>query len=213
MNGDLGFHAATLSESYAKQNAAHPSEYAIGDSYSSSIIYFEVVDPVCYVAELFGSMGGNSGGTRTWSRRLELVEWDPDAEPDHGGAWVPVRTYFSDQHSAIDGGTNWNNSWGQRFDRTQYGKLIPGIYRLSIASDSYSSPYDHAAVEENWASAAAYLEMTPAPIADLNGDGFVNGADLTQLLAYWGSNDSSVDLNCDGVIDGGDLTILLAAWS
>jgi len=49
--------------------------------------------------------------------------------------------------------------------------------------------------------------------ADLNGDGVVDGADLTILLAAWGTDNTISDLNGDGIVDGADLTILLAAWS
>jgi hypothetical protein len=47
---------------------------------------------------------------------------------------------------------------------------------------------------------------------DLNGDGKVDGIDLTQLLANWGGSGSG-DLNGDGAVDGLDLAVLLAAWS
>ena len=46
--------------------------------------------------------------------------------------------------------------------------------------------------------------------ADLNGDGIVNGADLTILLGDWGG--SAADLNGDGTVDGADLTVLLGSW-
>lgn len=46
--------------------------------------------------------------------------------------------------------------------------------------------------------------------ADLNDDGSVGGADLTSLLAAWGSPDA--DLDGDGTTAGTDLTTLLAAW-
>ncbi len=54
---------------------------------------------------------------------------------------------------------------------------------------------------------------TPCP-ADLTGDGIVNGADLTVVLANWGKCKSGCegDLNGDGNIDGADLTVVLAAW-
>lgn len=47
--------------------------------------------------------------------------------------------------------------------------------------------------------------------ADLDGDGFVNGADLAILLGDWGQV-SGDDLDGLGVIDGADLAILLGAW-
>ena len=51
----------------------------------------------------------------------------------------------------------------------------------------------------------------PLP-ADLNTDGLVNGADLSILLAAWGTNDPVADLSEDGTVGGPDLSILLAAW-
>ena len=48
--------------------------------------------------------------------------------------------------------------------------------------------------------------------ADINGDGVVDGGDLTYLLSAWGTGDPVVDVNNDGIIDGNDLTIILASW-
>ncbi|MBM4101908.1 MAG: alpha/beta hydrolase [Phycisphaerae bacterium] len=47
---------------------------------------------------------------------------------------------------------------------------------------------------------------------DLDGNGRIDGADLTLLLSAFGS-ESCVDVNGDGRVDGADLTLLLAAWS
>lgn len=48
---------------------------------------------------------------------------------------------------------------------------------------------------------------------DLNGDGFVDGADLAILLGSWGASNPDIDLNGDGVITGADLTLLLGVWT
>ena len=52
--------------------------------------------------------------------------------------------------------------------------------------------------------------------ADLNGDGVVNGADLSILLAAWGACPPKAacpaDLDGNGAVDGADLATLLAAW-
>ena len=51
-------------------------------------------------------------------------------------------------------------------------------------------------------------------IGDLNGDGLVNGADLTVLLGSWGACAGCIaDLNFDEVVNGADLTIVLGNWS
>ena len=47
-------------------------------------------------------------------------------------------------------------------------------------------------------------------LADFNGDGEVNGADLAAVLGGWGGN--SADLNEDGLADGADLAMVLASW-
>jgi hypothetical protein len=60
----------------------------------------------------------------------------------------------------------------------------------------------------------AHLDALGTPVivpGDLNGDGAVNGADLGQLLAAWGTPGG--DLDGDGTTSGVDLGILLANWS
>ena len=52
----------------------------------------------------------------------------------------------------------------------------------------------------------------PDCLGDLNGDGLVDGFDLSQLLAFWGQPDSIADVDQDGIVDGLDLSILLGAW-
>ncbi len=47
---------------------------------------------------------------------------------------------------------------------------------------------------------------------DLNGDGHVDGLDLTTLLAAWGSSNASADIDHSGTVGGSDLALLLAAW-
>lgn len=53
----------------------------------------------------------------------------------------------------------------------------------------------------------------PTCAGDLNVDGAVNGVDLAQVLAGWGSTTlPALDLNGDGVVNGADLATLLANW-
>ena len=47
--------------------------------------------------------------------------------------------------------------------------------------------------------------------ADVNGDRYVDAADLSELLANWGGSGSG-DLNNSGMVDGLDLAIALASW-
>jgi hypothetical protein len=48
---------------------------------------------------------------------------------------------------------------------------------------------------------------------DLNGDGAVDGTDLTILLGNWNAPGGLADINCDDIVDGTDLTLLLGFWS
>ena len=48
-------------------------------------------------------------------------------------------------------------------------------------------------------------------MADLNGDGSVDGIDLGVMLGNWGPG-GETDLNQDGSVDGVDLGILLGGW-
>ncbi len=47
--------------------------------------------------------------------------------------------------------------------------------------------------------------------ADQNGDGIVNGADLSTLLSNWGGT-GDTDINGDGVTGGADLAVILSGW-
>ena len=47
---------------------------------------------------------------------------------------------------------------------------------------------------------------------DLDGDGVVDGADLTILLGAWGTLDVTADIDANGVVDGTDLALLLGDW-
>ena len=47
---------------------------------------------------------------------------------------------------------------------------------------------------------------------DVNGDGSVDGGDLSALLGSWGTHNPDLDLNGDGHVDGGDLSMMLAGW-
>ncbi len=54
-------------------------------------------------------------------------------------------------------------------------------------------------------------------LADMNGDGAVNGDDLATLLSLWGpcpeGGSCRADLNDDGAVNGTDLAVLLANWN
>ena len=60
-----------------------------------------------------------------------------------------------------------------------------------------------------------YLFKRLAP-GDTDGDGHVNGADLTRVMAAWGQSTSTprhaADFDANGIVDGADLSVVLSAW-
>ncbi|MDG2032053.1 MAG: FG-GAP-like repeat-containing protein [Phycisphaerales bacterium] len=57
------------------------------------------------------------------------------------------------------------------------------------------------------------IDDCPVPCpADFDGNGQVNGADLSMLLGAWATVNPEFDVNDDGVIDGADLSVILGAW-
>ncbi|MDZ4830900.1 MAG: dockerin type I domain-containing protein [Phycisphaerae bacterium] len=47
---------------------------------------------------------------------------------------------------------------------------------------------------------------------DVNGDGWVDSADLAALIAAWGTTDQAPDIDGDGTIGARDLALLLGRW-
>lgn len=66
---------------------------------------------------------------------------------------------------------------------------------------------DELRVGTTWASV---LPSPPSCVADFDGSGTVDGADLAILLGAWGVAEG--DLTGDGLTDGADLAVLLGAW-
>jgi hypothetical protein len=57
------------------------------------------------------------------------------------------------------------------------------------------------------------IDCGSAVLGDLNGDGVVNGTDLSSLLGAWGQAGGVADLDGDGVVGAADLAILVNAWT
>jgi hypothetical protein len=53
----------------------------------------------------------------------------------------------------------------------------------------------------------------PNPIADFDGNGMVNDADMSAFLASWTTGDLSADVNHDGTLSSADYDTLMARWN
>lgn len=58
----------------------------------------------------------------------------------------------------------------------------------------------------------AMAPVNPLP-GDLNLDGVVNAADITELFGVWGQVNPLIDVDGDGIVGGAELTQLIANWS
>jgi hypothetical protein len=81
--------------------------------------------------------------------------------------------------------------------------------------DSRFCGYDPAAIVGTWTDLGGNsFDPNACVLADIGGDGVVDGADLAIILADWGQPclGCPSDINDDGLVDGADLALVLAGW-
>jgi hypothetical protein len=118
-----------------------------------------------------------------------------------GSTWIPLETVGPT-------GPECSGGWVAKEFRIADFLTPTAQMRLRfIASDLGEPSIIEAAVDEVWVS-----RLVCRNPGDINGDGIINGADLTLLLGGWGVP-GSTDLNGDGSTNGADLAILLSNWS
>jgi hypothetical protein len=156
---------------------------------------------------------GNDDGTS------DLIEFMPPLLSDLTYAMVPGDPFLP-KRDDYDWFYEQDGFWG--------GHLC-GVYRLpngnTLATDGPGREIREISPEgetiwvhfTDWAIMRAdkypmdILEPAVQCLGDMNGDGQVDGTDLSTLLAFWNLA-GDADLNSDGLIDGIDLTILLGHW-
>lgn len=135
--------------------------------------------------------------------------WVPSAAQQYD-FWVAKNGSETPPEIVNQGGGVTRYTWGpgegchgvQHFRRQGGGHDVPGFATTAIWD--FVSGYDlDGAIE-------CVDDSIPG---DINGDGIVDGTDLSILLGYWGLDTPDVDVNGDGVIDGTDLSIVLGYWT
>jgi hypothetical protein len=138
-----------------------------------------------------------------------LGEWDVDNGALVNGAYAitdagdgrAVLVTGPNSGSTING-FRLTNGYTERTYRV-YPADAPQATALVIAPPSSTDANGNLVPDE--------CELSPA---DLNGDGIVNGADLSALLGSWGActGTCAADINDDGSVGAADLAILLNLW-
>ncbi len=99
--------------------------------------------------------------------------------------------------------------------------LGDGTYAIEIsAADLPPESRGHDTIEIHIQQADRRVILMPTlgvtitgPLADWNGDGVVDTADLNAYLADWAAQESPTDLTGDGTIDTRDVVVFLKAWA
>ncbi|MBU3728612.1 MAG: choice-of-anchor B family protein [Phycisphaerales bacterium] len=118
---------------------------------------------------------------------------------DDGLTWTQLELVTENQGQWVE----------RRFPVSQFVLPTANMRLRFLARDLGTSSLVEAAVDD---VRVIVEECDASSPADLNGDGRVNGLDLTILLGQWGTG-GSADIDGDGAVSATDLTALLAQWS
>ena len=147
-------------------------------------------------SEFTFELSTNSDLTMSWSLFGDVGGSANVALRDSSGTWL------------IDEYADFNAN-----DGTTTLELSAGVYRVSLSSWASGDPF-YCGGMGAVGSGIVVIDVAQRPNPnDINGDGLVNGADLTLLLGSWGiCIGCAADLNGDFFVDGIDLALLLGSW-
>ena len=116
-----------------------------------------------------------------------------------GTTWVPLETISSN-----------NAAWTKRSWRVRDFVTPTNQVRVRfIARDLGTGSLVEAGIDDFKITS---IDCAADIVGDINGDGSVDGTDLSILLGSWGSNNSAADLDGDGVVGAKDLATLMSNW-
>ena len=113
-----------------------------------------------------------------------------------------------------------NNEWdevqpervAQDGSRIRYELKEGRTYAVNANLDLFAEAMADGTFVERCLDESIKLRSSMRLMGDINGDGTVDGADLSELLGSWGTDGFDADLNSNGTIDGQDLAVLLGNW-
>lgn len=191
------------------------------------------------VAEVTETQVIVEASTLCFNDRTEGGEYVYSYAQVHGEFHIQIDSPCTIEYDLCNETNGLANTWGQLYLRkfvngnfqtmvehvTNYGAGLDceentidveaGYYQLYFVSYIHMNPSTTGNPEWalNSSDTTATLTILKINVADINGDGIVDGADLARVLGAWGTSAPGADLNGDGTVDGADLALVLAAWT
>ena len=124
---------------------------------------------------------------------------DNTATSSGGGIFIDSGSSIGLENSILCG----NTTAGSSTDTNQ----IEGVYTIDETSCLSAVCTD---VDEDGIPDGCQVDE-PCP-TDIDGNGVVNGADLSLVLGAWATSDATADIDGSGTVDGADLALVLGSW-
>ena len=208
-------------------------QYSVGSQYFRTAVQYAAAHGVPMIAA-----AGNSNGAVSWPAKWEETiavagsnRFDARYSQSNFGPEVDVTAPGEAIYSLA-----LNNGYANRSGTSMATSHVTGTIALmravyptmsatairtvlmQTARDLAPTGYDiytGAGVIDAGAAVLMAQSMNPGP-ADLNGDGVVNGVDLTTFFSQWGACSGcncTADFNQNCVVEAADMSYLLSAWS
>ena len=183
-----------------------PALYVAGQSFTSAGGV-----PANRVAKWNGKQWSNVGDGFAGGIVWKLAVYDDGS----GDALYAFGTFTASGSEPLSRMAKWNGTSWESFGGGASGTVLDALVVPSDEGDNLIVVGQFTAIADEPRNRIAAWEGCGGPgvPGDLNGDGVVNGADLSILLAAWGSDDPVADLDGNGVVDGADLALLLGDWT
>ncbi len=163
------------------------------------------------------------GSDLSWKLRLQIYQAVWGSDPSYYTAEHPRTIAAANVAAILASGTVIRQAVGTEdflydmnveFHAHLQALGIPHAWIEAPGVDHSTPDLFEALGEGNWEFYNGLFGGLGAVPADLDGSGEVDGADLSLLLAAWGSCGAPCDADLDGSgsVDGADLAAMLAAW-